>query len=221
MQIRHIYIRIIKQLHERPGFGFILYVVVYLYNIYGSCMLHIHARTKPTNIDPSAIIHPTACISPWGVNIGRDVVIGKKTVIKPRTTIQSGVIIHDRCVIGDTGFQIFRYKTKRLPLIHTGDVCISDGVYIGPGTCIDRGFFRKTTYIGPRTKIGANVHIGHNIWIKSDSIIEDYVTVGGNTIIGEKVHIGNNSTISNRIIISSNSVLKPGTITTRDISDSA
>lgn len=101
-----------------------------------------------------------------------------KTVIKPHTTINSGVIIQDQCVIGDSGYQIYRYKTKRLPIIHTGRVLISDDVYIGPNTCIDRGLFGKNTYIGPRSKIGEHVHIGHNIWIGPDSIIGNKVTIG-------------------------------------------
>jgi UDP-3-O-[3-hydroxymyristoyl] glucosamine N-acyltransferase len=143
----------------------------------------------------------------------------KKTVIKPHTTIHSGAIIRDQCVIGDSGYQIYRYKTKRLPIIHTGGVLISNDIHIGPNTCIDGGLFGKITYIGPRSMIGEQVHIGHNIWIGSDSIIEEKVTIGGNTFIGEKVHIGNNSVISNRINISSNSILKPGTIATRDIMD--
>lgn len=215
------HIREIQQYSEKPILGFILFALFYAYNIFGSLILHFHKYTRKTKIDPSAIIHPSACISPWGVVIDKNVKIGEKSIVKAHTTMQPGVTIHDQCVIGDKGFQIYRYKKKRLPIIHTGGVYISDDVDIGPNTCIDRGLFGKITFIGPRTMVGEHVHIGHNIWIGSDNTIEDKVTIGGNTFIGEKVHIGYNSVISNRISISSNSVLNPDTITTRDISDMA
>jgi UDP-3-O-[3-hydroxymyristoyl] glucosamine N-acyltransferase len=220
MQINRLLIRKFDHISKRIWLvRSFLFLLFYIYNIYGSAILRLHKKTKQTKIHPTAQIHPSACISPWGVVIDKNVKIGKKTVIKPHTTINSGVIIQDQCVIGDSGYQIYRYKTKRLPIIHTGRVLISDDVYIGPNTCIDRGLFGKNTYIGPRSKIGEQVNIGHNTKIGSESIIGNKVTIGGNTLIGEKVHIGNNSVISNRINISSHSVLKPKTIATRGISE--
>lgn len=212
-------IKKIHQISKNPVCGFFLFLIFSVYNFYGSFILQLHKFTRPTIIDPTAQIHPSASISHWGVHVKKNVIIGENTVIKPHTTIYSGTTIHDRCVIGDTGYQIYRYRKKRLPIIHTGHVIISNDVEIRNNTCIDRGLFGKITCVGAQSKIREHVHIGHNIWIGSGSIIEDKVTIGGNTYIGEKVHIKNNSVISNRINISSKSVLKPGTIATQDISE--
>ena len=216
MQLSTNYIKKIQKYIENPIIGLSLYVFIFIYNLYGLIILE-NKKNKPTKIHPTARVHPSACISLYGVQIGKNVIIGKKAVIKFDTHIQPGVIINDNCVIGDTGYQIYRYKTKRLQVIHTGGVIISENAVIGSNTCIDRGLFGKFTYIGSRSKIGEHAHIGHNIHIGSDSTIEDNVTIGGNTFTGERVYIRNNSVISNRLKISSNSVVKQGTIVTRDI----
>jgi hypothetical protein len=79
MRLTLSHIREIQQFSEKSVLGFILYVLFYAYNIYGSLILHIETITRPTKIDPSAIIHPSTCISPWGVVINKNVKIGKKS----------------------------------------------------------------------------------------------------------------------------------------------
>lgn len=67
------HIREIQQYSENPALGFIIYALFIAYNIYGSFILQFHKYTRKTKIDPSAIIHPSACISPWGVVIDKNV----------------------------------------------------------------------------------------------------------------------------------------------------
>lgn len=218
MNLTSINIRKFHQISKNPVCGFFLLVIFSFYNFYGSFILQLHKFTRPTIIDPTAQIHPSASISPWGVYIGKNVIIDENAVIKPHTTIQSGATIHYGCVVGNSGYQIFRYKMNRLPIVHTGHVIISENVIIGNNSCIDRGLFGKITCIGAQSKIGEHVNIGHNTNIGYESIIQNRVTIGGNTLIGERVNIDNNSVISNRINISSGSKLTSGTVATHDIS---
>jgi UDP-3-O-[3-hydroxymyristoyl] glucosamine N-acyltransferase len=218
MQLNPSHIRKIQQFSEKPIIGFIIFTLFSVYNLFGSLILQFHKFTRPTIIDPTAQIHPSASISPWGVYIGKNVIIDENAVIKPYTTIQSGATIHYGCVVGNSGYQIFRYKMNRLPIVHTGHVIISENVIIGNNSCIDRGLFGKITCIGAQSKIGEHVNIGHNTNIGYESIIQNRVTIGGNTLIGERVNIDNNSVISNRINISSGSKLTSGTVATHDIS---
>ncbi|MDX8551844.1 hypothetical protein KHC33_00980 [Methanospirillum sp. J.3.6.1-F.2.7.3] len=213
------HIREIQQYSEKPILGFILYALFYAYNIFGSLILHFHKYTRKTKIDPSAIIHPSACISPWGVVIDKNVKICEKSIVKAHTTIQPGVTIHDQCVIGDTGFQIYRYRMRRLPIIHTGSVIIANEVEVGEKTCIDRAVFGKITFIDSHTRIGNNVKVGHNIRIGAYCVINDDVAIGGNSNIGDHVHIGKQVAISNRIIIGSNNTISPGIVQTRDLKE--
>jgi len=217
MQLNISHIREIQQYSEKPVLGSILFTLFSVYNLYGSIILYIHKYSRPTKINPSAIIHPSACISSWGVVIDKNVKIDEKSIIKAHTTIQSGVTIHDQCVIGDTGFQIYRYGMKRLPIVHTGSVNIANDVEVGEKTCIDRAVFGKTTFIDSHTRIGKNVKIGHNIRIGAYCIIDDDVAIGGNSTIGDHVHIGKQVTISNRIKIGPNNAISPGVVQTRDL----
>ncbi|WP_373839081.1 hypothetical protein [Methanospirillum sp.] len=212
-------IKKIHQISKNPVCGFFLFLIFSVYNFYGSFILQLHKFTRPTIIDPTAQIHPSASISHWGVHVKKNVIIGENTVIKPHTTIYSGTTIHDRCVIGDTGYQIYRYRKKRLPIIHTGHVIISNDVEIRNNTCIDRAVFGKTTIINSYTRIGMNVKVGHNIRIGSYCLIDDDAAIGGNCTIGDHVHIGKQVAISNRLIIGSHNKIPTNTVQTRDLNE--
>lgn len=221
MQIINILLKNINKFSKRFWpLGSFLFVSFYIYNIYGSSILHLHKKTKPTQIDPTAHIHPSACISPWGVYVKKNVSVADRTVIRFTTSIGSQTHIENSCVIGNTGFQVIRFRDHRLSVVHTGKVIIGEGVQIGERTSIDRGLFGGTTSVGDFTRIGSHTVIGHNIKIGSHCIIGDSVAIGGKSIIGDRVTIGNNVSIANRIKIESGSTIIADSIITRDVKKS-
>lgn len=220
MQLTTIYIKKIQIISEKPMIGLILYFIISIYNIYGTIILHLHKKTKQTQIDPTAQIDPSACVSPWGIYIKKNVSVGDRTVIRFKTSIGSQTHIENSCVIGNTGFQVIRYRDHRLSVVHTGKVIIGEGVQIGERTSVDRGLFGGTTSVGDYTRIGSHTIIGHNIKIGSHCIIGDSVAIGGKSIIGDRVTIGNNVSIANRIKIESGSTIIADSIITRDVKKS-
>ena len=79
MQLSTNYIKKIQKYIENPIIGLSLYVFIFIYNLYGLIILE-NKKNKPTKIHPTARVHPSACISLYGVQIGKNVIIGKKAV---------------------------------------------------------------------------------------------------------------------------------------------
>jgi len=217
MQFNSKNIRKFQHLSENPVIGFLLFVLIKSYNACGSCILLIQNLSRPPNIDPTAKIHPSASISPKNVYIGKNVIIGEKAIIKSGTSIGNQSSIGKSCVIGYDGFQVFRYKDYRIPIIHTGKVIIGEEVWIGDRTCVDRGLFRKNTSIGSSTHVGKNNIIGHNIQIGSHCFLENSIAIGGKSIIGDHTRIGNGVSIANRISIKPGSTIQAESIITRNV----
>lgn len=210
-------IRLISQLSQKSFFGATLYLALSLYNNLARFSNFLSSYLEPTTIHNTAIIHPSSIVSNWGVSILQEVTIKEKAVVKANSIVGRGSNIGEESVIGETGFQVYRFRSKRLLIIHTGKVEVGDYVLIGSGSCVDRALFRKKTVIGSDTIIGQNVKIGHNVLLGSTCHLGNNVAVGGNSTIGDRVIISENVSIANRITIASDSFIPPGTIVTRDI----
>ena len=210
-------IRYIARITRHPFCGFLVYQLIRGYNGIARGKLLLTRTISPGSFHPSASIHPSAVLSNREVRIFPEVTIGEGVIIRRRTTIGTGSRIEKNCVIGETGFQVFKWRKQGILMVHTGSVSIGDRVTIGEGTCIDRALFGKITDIQSDTRVGANVKIGHNITIGRGGHIDNDVAIGGNSIIGDRVFIGSGVSIANRIFIAPGSSIPAGRIVTRDI----
>jgi len=193
----------------------------------------VHASST---IDPSATIHPSASVGPCCTvgprsNIAKEVTliagvhIGADVQINEGTTLHAGVVVADRCrlgqrcivypnaVIGSDGFG-FIPPTDDRPAIRIpqiGTVIIGDDCEIGAATTIDRAKFGATS-IGDRVKIDNLVHIAHNVTIGDDSILCGRVTLGGSVTIGARVMFGGAVTVSDQVTIGDNAKVGGGSM---------
>ena len=142
-----------------------------------------------------------------GGYVGHHAVIGADTVLYPRVTVREQCVIGARCilhpgvVIGSDGFG-FAFDAgiyHKVPQV--GNVVIGDDVEIGANTTVDRAT-THSTQIGDGTKIDNLVQIGHNfvigkhciivaqVGISGSTVLEDYVTLGGQTGLVGHIRIG-------------------------------
>ena len=158
-------------------------------------------KIQKNKIHPSSIISPNAVIEDFNVEIGKGTIIEDNVVIKSNTKIGNYCKISSGCVIGGEGFEVKEIEGKRKVLPHNGKVIISDNVYVGFNTCIDKGIFGIDTIIKKDSKIDNLVNIAHCVQIGENCLITAGVTFAGSVKVGDNVFFGPNSIISNDINI--------------------
>lgn len=173
-------------------------------------------------IDPTSEIGEGAKIAP-NAFIGKNVKIGKNCVIGPSASITEGCIIGDNSKIGanaSVGFAVigsncFIYPGARIgqdgfgfahnagvnhKIIQLGIVEIGNDVEVGANTCIDRGAIENTV-IGDGVKLDNLIQVGHNVIIKTGSVVAGCSALAGSSKIGNFVQIGGGSNIGGHLTI--------------------
>jgi len=153
-------------------------------------------------------IHPGTTIG-RGASIGQDCVFYSGVHIYQGVSIGNRVRLHSGCVIGADGFGFIQERVESFPeepirqhkVQQVGTVVIEDDVEIGANTTIDRAALEVTS-IGKGTKIDNLVMIGHNVrigrhvilvaqcGIAGSSVLEDYVTLGGQSGVVGHIRLG-------------------------------
>jgi UDP-3-O-[3-hydroxymyristoyl] glucosamine N-acyltransferase len=128
---------------------------------------------EPTSSrDETAIVEPGAVVFP-GVRLGKRVVIGAGSIV------------------GRPGFRFV--DDARMP--HRAGVVIEDDVELGALCTIDAGVLSPTT-IGHKTKLDAQVHVGHGVVIGARCRIAAQVGLAGSVAIEDDVWIGGQAGIA-------------------------
>jgi UDP-3-O-[3-hydroxymyristoyl] glucosamine N-acyltransferase len=199
-----------------------------------------------TDIHPTATIDETAQIgngTKIGANcyVGPNVVIGENTILYPNvtvldectigshTTIWSGVVMRERCHIGNDcilhpnatigadGFGFRPDPEKGLVKIpQIGNVIIGNNVEIGANSCIDRGKF-SSTVLGDGCKIDNLVQIGHNSKLGMFCIMAGNSGLAGSVTLGNGVIIGGSASIKDHTTIGDGAIIGAGSGVTGDV----
>jgi len=148
-------------------------------------------------VDPAAKIGNNVTIHPFAF-VDADTTIGDNCEIYPFASVMRGSTVGNNCRIFQGAVvcaqpQDFRWKGA------DSKCTIGDNVDIREHVIINGGFnSEKGTFIGSRSFIMAETHIGH------DSILE------GSSIIGNGVNIAGGITIEKYVILSSNVIIYEG-----------
>ena len=173
---------------------------------------------RPSQIDPSAIIHPSAVIADHNVIIRKGVYIEPKVVVMPNVTLEDETILRAGVVVGSQGFQIEAIGKKIIPVEHGGGVLIHERVELQTYSNVQRSVFNIDTEIGEETKIDAFVHVGHNVKIGKRCRVAACVMIAGSTTIGDDVWIGPGACLSTFLHIGDKASISLGSVVTKDIS---
>jgi len=187
-------------------------------------------------VDPTVVLGNNVSIGPGcylgpGVKIGDDsvlyanVTIMDESTIGCRTMAWPGVVVRERCHIGDNcilfqnasiGADGFGYRPSldkktivKIPQI--GEVNIGNEVEVGANSCIDRGKF-SSTRIGDGTKIDNLVQIGHNCSIGRSCRIVAAAAIGGSVTLGDFVTIAGEVAVSDHVTVGSHATIGGGSI---------
>jgi UDP-3-O-[3-hydroxymyristoyl] glucosamine N-acyltransferase len=169
------------------------------------------------SVGPCCVVEPGARIGDRVVlgaqaYIGHQAVIGDDTVLYPRVVVReechvgARCLIHPGVVIGGDGFGFAFDQGRYHKVPQVGNVVIGDDVEIGANTTIDRATTHSTR-VGDGTKIDNLVQIGHNVeigrhcivvaqvGISGSTVIEDYVTIGGQAGLVGHIRVGKGAMI--------------------------
>jgi UDP-3-O-[3-hydroxymyristoyl] glucosamine N-acyltransferase len=194
--------------------------------------IHGHRRHPQWGISEKATIHPTAKIGRGAniaeyVSIAADVTIGDHCTLYPGCHIAEGaklgnectlfpnVVVYDHCelgnrvtvhagsVVGQDGLGYAPVGDRWLKIPQVGKAVLGDDVEIGANCAIDRATLGRTE-IGPGTKFGNVVVIGHGVKVGPDCLFVGLVGVAGSVIVERHVTLAGQVGIAGHLTVGKN-----------------
>lgn len=160
------------------------------------------------------------CVLDGDIEIGDNTRIWNQVTMINRVSIGNDCEIQSGCVFGHDGFGWSEdEKHNRKMIKHYGGVLISDNVYIGPNTVIDRGTIDCTT-IGAGSRIDANCFIAHNVVIGKNALLVTGTRLYGSSCLGDNVYSAS-AMVRNQVSVGDNAILGMGCVVTKDIDSNA
>lgn len=167
-------------------------------------------------IGENVTIYPNVTILDGSV-IGDNTVLWSGVVVRERCQIGNHCIIHPNATIGADGFGFRMCKEKGLVKIpQIGNVIIGNSVEIGANSCVDRGKF-SATVLGDGCKIDNLVQIGHNSKLGRFCIMAGHSGLAGSVTLGDGVVIGGSASIKDHTTIGSGATVGAGSGVTCDV----
>jgi UDP-3-O-[3-hydroxymyristoyl] glucosamine N-acyltransferase len=167
-------------------------------------------------IAENAIIYPNVTILDFST-IGKNTVIWSGVVVRERCHIGNDCILHPNATIGADGFGFRPCPEKGLVKIpHIGNVIIGNNVEVGANSCIDRGKF-SATVLGDGCKIDNLVQIGHNSKLGKFCIMAGNSGLAGSVTLGDGVIIGGSASIKDHTNIGSGAIVGAGSGVVADV----
>lgn len=161
---------------------------------------------------PSALVEPGAQIADdvtleagavvkAGAQIGAGSRIGAHAVVYGGAVLGERVSVGPGAVVGRPGFGWTaspQGKLVRVP--QRGGVVIGNDVEVGPLCTIDAGTLGPTE-IGDRVCLDAQVHVGHNAKIGSDTLVAAQSGFAGSVVIGRGVRVGGQAGFADHVTV--------------------
>ena len=138
--------------------------------------------------------------------IGKDCVIYPGVVIRERCVIGDRVILHPGVVIGGDGYGFAQHEGRHVKVPQIGRVVIEDDVELQAGTHVARAALGETR-VGRGTKIDALAHVAHNVKIGEDCLVLGGAVFGGSIEVGNGATIGGQTALPDHIKVGEKAVL--------------
>lgn len=175
----------------------------------------------PSEIDPSAKIHPMAWVATSNVRIGPNVEVMPGAVIHERSEIGTGTRIHSHAVVGSDAYEIIMLGGQQSLRPQTGGTFIGERCEVMAGAVVTRSAFCGATIIGSRAVLDCNVVVSHDCQLEQDVRIGGSSWIGGRVVIGRHASLGPNCTIGNGLSIGDNAKISLGSVVTRNVNSGA
>lgn len=171
----------------------------------------------PTEIAPSATVHPSARIGERSVRIGEDALIEAGAVICERSLIGARTRIGPGTVIGTSAFELAEIDGQNRLLTQSGGVRVgADSIFLS-AAMVARSCFATFTEIEDNCAVDNLVHIAHDCHLGRGSQVTACALLAGRVTVGENGYVGPNATISNGITIGAGAQVTLGAVVIRDV----
>lgn len=150
-------------------------------------------------IGDNCTIYP-GCYVAEGARIGHDCILFPNVVIYDHCVVGDRVTIHAGSVIGEDGLGYAPHGEKWIKIPQVGRAVIGNDVEIGANCTIDRATLGQTE-IGPGTKFGNVVVIGHGTKIGPDCLFVGLVGVAGSVTVGRHVTLAGQVGVAGHLTI--------------------
>ena len=171
----------------------------------------------PSEIDPSAYVHPASWVAPRNVRIGPGAAILAGAIVHERTVIGAGTRVHSNAVVGADAYEIIIIDGLQQLRPQTGGVVLGEGCEIMAGAIVTRSAFCGATMIDSGSVLDGNVVISHDCRIGRNVRIGGSSWIGGRVTIGDLASLGPNCTIGNGLAIGEKARISLGSVVTRDV----
>jgi len=189
----------------------------YEFHNYLAQCTEFYRKHRPSQIDSSATIHPTAHIAEQDVSIGADVTIEPRSVINEGTQISRGSLIGNGAVIGAEGYERKYVDGTYLRAIHAGGVRIGQSSFIGSNSVVVRGVFGGFTSLGNNVAIGNLVNVGHHCVVEDGVVLLPSTVLCGSSMIRENARIGPGALINNLVVVGPHATVSMGSVVISDV----
>ncbi len=132
--------------------------------------------------------------------MGADSFVHPTAVLFPGVVLGSRVRVEAHAVIGGDGFGWVKGPAGLRAMPHRGGVVVGDDVFIGAGTTVHQGVLTATR-IGRRSKLDAQVHVGHNGEIGDDCLLAAQVGLAGSVRLGHRVQVGGQAGFADHVSV--------------------
>jgi UDP-3-O-[3-hydroxymyristoyl] glucosamine N-acyltransferase len=172
----------------------------------------------PSRIDPSARIHPRACIADHNVEIGADVSIEPNVTVLADVAVGARTVLRAGVVLGAEGFEHKRTSRGILSVRHTGRVVLGDHVEVGANACLDKGLTaERATTIGDHSKVDNLVHIAHGAQVGRNCFVIACAMVAGTVTVEDDAWVGPNASIAPQVTVGQAGFVSLGAVVTRPV----
>lgn len=173
--------------------------------IHESAKIGEGCRVAPMAVIRAGVELGDNCLVESGAVIADNVVVGSNCRIGSNSSISHAIIgdhvnIYPGARIGQDGFGFAIDPAGHVKVPQLGRVLIEDHVEIGANTTIDRGA-GPDTVIGQGTWIDNLVQIGHNVKIGRGCVIVAHVGISGSTVLEDFVSLGGQVGVAGHLTI--------------------
>lgn len=180
-------------------------------------MREVELRTRPNQIDSSAVIDPSARIASHGVEIGARVRIGPYVTIAPGVAIEHDCVLHSGVNLGGPGFNTGIIGGRQRIMPQMGGVRLKPFVELLSNVCVARAVFGGETTLGEETVSDNLAYVAHDVQIGRRVQICALASILGRTIIEDEAYIGPSAVIKNGLHIGAKAKVSVGAVVTRDV----
>jgi len=181
--------------------------------------LNQNRNTKETN----AVVDATATIG-QGTTIGDFCYIGKNVTIGANNTIEPYAIIESNTTIGDNNHIASYAVVGSAPQdikTTSPDVSLKIGSnnFIGSHSLISAGTDHggMVTRIGNNNKLHQKIHIGHDVQMADECVMDDDSALGGHITISNGVHFKDSSAVHQFVDIAKYATIESNAALTHDV----